>query len=78
VSSTIGDDERHHDRLHHELERDAEDDPEREAADPAPGPHVTDLAPWRMGPMRPQQHENRAEGLDDDVAQDDDDHRQQP
>src|SRR6266849_3369647 len=43
----IGAEKRHHDHLHQECECDAEHDAERQAPDPASGPHVADLAPWR-------------------------------
>src|SRR5229473_2010591 len=43
----IGAEKRHHDHLHQEFECDAEHDAERQAPDPASGPHVADLAPWR-------------------------------
>jgi hypothetical protein len=52
--------ERHHDRFHEQFERTAERDPDRQTADPALWPHVTDVAPRRAREPCPDQHENCA------------------
>ncbi|MBA3255165.1 MAG: hypothetical protein H0T64_00755 [Pyrinomonadaceae bacterium] len=45
----------------------------RQSADPAPGPYVTDLAPWRTRPPDPHEHENGAEGHKGIIACEEDD-----
>ena len=40
--------QRHHHRLHQQLERDAEHQPDSKVSDPASRPDEADFLPWRM------------------------------
>src|SRR6478752_1496530 len=69
--------EKWHDyRLHYELERAPEDEADDQRGYPAPGSHVTDLAPGRMRSPNPKQHQSGAERFQDG-GQDDDENREE-
>src|SRR5438034_112640 len=75
-----GAEERHDDRFHHELERDAASDAEGEASNPAPGLCEADLMPRRPGPSGPREYEQAADWHSDATdgnrpREDDDQHR---
>ena len=74
----IGAEQRHHDRLHDELERDAEGDADGQGAHPAPGPDEAELAPRRVRPPSPHQHQERAERNEQQIAGEDDQDREDP
>lgn len=67
--------QRHHDRLHQELEDNAQRDADRQRADPALRPNVADCAPRRARSLHPQQNQDSAEGSNDEVAREDDENR---
>ena len=66
----------HHDRLHQQFERDPESDAGGDGSHPAPRPHVTDLAPWRMRPPGPHEHQNGAERKKDRISRGDKEYRE--
>ena len=69
--------QRHHNRLHQEFKRAAENDADSQTSKPTPRPHVADIAPWRVRSPSPQKHQKAAERFNS-RRQDDDENREKP
>ena len=68
----IGAKERHHDRLHDELEHHAERDADDQPAEPALRTDVPNITPRRVRPSDPREHQHCAERRNDQIAGKDD------